>query len=122
VTPRVLSGGPGAGGVGEAEGMRRLAVKMGVPPGAIVVDHAGVSTRATVINTLPILRRLGSAIAVSHSYHLPRVRACYASMGLSVRCAPAEESYTLTSMPWLMTREISSLWAHWFRTLVGFAP
>jgi SanA protein len=118
----VFSGGPGDGAIAEPDAMRALAIKMGVPASAIRLDPGGVSTRATVVNTAPLLAPMGRVLAVSHAYHLPRVRSSYAARGLAVRCVPAEESYTLTQMPWLMAREILSLWAHWGRTLAGFGP
>lgn len=118
----VFSGGPGDAAISEPDGMRLLALKLGVPPAAIVLDQQGVSTRATVINTAPLLRPMAGVLAVSHAYHLPRVRTSYAAVGITVRCVPAEETYTLTQMPLLMAREILSLWAHWGRTVTGFAP
>jgi vancomycin permeability regulator SanA len=108
----IFSGGPGDGAVHECEAMRRLAIGMGVPDKDIILDHEGLNTRATVRNTcgLPAAQPTGRLLAVSHFYHLPRIKLQYRRAGREVFTIPAEEEYTLTKMPYLMFREIAAFW------------
>ncbi len=111
----IFSGGPGDGDVHETEAMRQLALELGVPDGAIRLDSQGLNTRATARETARMLEQLGarSAMAVSHFYHLPRVKMSYARLGWNVYTVPAEESYTLRAMPIYMLREIVGLWVYY---------
>lgn len=113
----VLSGGPGMGQIYETEAMRQMALDYGVPDRAIVLDRAGLNTRATVRNTGEIFDRLHfrRALAVSHFYHLPRIKLAYQRAGREVYTVPARESYTLTAMPYFMAREVAAVWAYYVR-------
>jgi len=117
----IFSGGPGRGDVHETEGMRRLALSLGVPDEAIIRDEQGLNTQATVDNTPAILERLGArrVLAVSHWYHLPRVKLTYQRAGLEVYTVPAEQQRVLRDLPWLMAREVAALWAYYLRPLAG---
>ena len=111
----LLSGGPGEGAVHETESMRRLAVAEGVPEASIVLDTNGVSTRATAVNTATWLREHGlvRVLAVSHGYHLPRVKLEFERAGAAAFTVPAAESRVLAKMPWFMGRETVAWWASW---------
>jgi uncharacterized SAM-binding protein YcdF (DUF218 family) len=113
----IFSGGPGDGEIHETESMRRMAVDLGVPEAAIVIDDAGLNTEATVQHTAELLREqnIGRVLAVSHFYHLPRVKMTYQQAGMEVYTVPAKERYTLTKMPWLMAREVAAFWVYWAR-------
>jgi len=117
----VFSGGPGDGDIHETESMRRYARRLGVPDHAILTDPDGLNTRATVANTVPLLHqhRLRRVIAVSHFYHLPRIKLTYQRAGTEVYTVPAEESYTLTQLPYNMTREVAALWWYYVQPLVA---
>ncbi len=117
-TTLLFSGAEGDGDVHETEAMRRLAVSLGVPDNAIVCDLDGVNTQATVANTASSLRGK-RVIAVSHWYHLPRVKMCYQSAGIEVFTVPAREGSVLTQYPWLITREVAALWIYYARAVVG---
>ena len=72
VAPRILaSGGYSGGRWSEPEAIRDELVRLGVPGGAIELDHTGTNTRGTIAT----LRREGieGAVAVSSPYHLPRI-------------------------------------------------
>jgi uncharacterized SAM-binding protein YcdF (DUF218 family) len=122
----IFSGGPGDGPTSEPQAMKNLAISLGVPASAILLDEHGVNTESTVANTLPIFNQqhLKTVLAVSHFYHLPRVKMAYARAlsadhsGLEVLTVPAEESAPLPRMPFYMTREIAALWAYYLRPLV----
>lgn len=117
----IFSGGPGDGDVHETEGMRAMALELGVPAQAITLDVDGLNTSATVSNTCAMFQDLGirRVLAVSHFYHLPQIKMSYQRQGLEVYTVPAKESYTLTAMPYFMARETAALWVYYFRPLAG---
>jgi uncharacterized SAM-binding protein YcdF (DUF218 family) len=108
------------GEIHETEGMRRFATTLknhAVPDDDILVDRAGVNTRATVENTCRLFREHGfeRVLAVSHFYHLPRIKMAYQRAGHDVYTVPAKESYTLTMLPWYIAREVAALWLYYVR-------
>jgi uncharacterized SAM-binding protein YcdF (DUF218 family) len=115
----IFSGGPGDGEITEPEAMRRFACSLGVPAEAIILDEQGVNTDATVRNTCGLFRVFGlrRVLAVSHFYHLPRVKMCYQRHGAVVYTVPARESYMLTKMPYLIAREVVALWFYYLGPL-----
>lgn len=119
----IFPGGSGAGAVSEPEAMRWMALAEGVPDSAIVLDEAGLNTDATVANTAALFERrhLKSALAVSRSYHLPRVKMAYAralsGKSVDVYTVPATESQPLTAKPSFMAREVVALWVYYLRPL-----
>ena len=117
----IVSGGPGMGDVHETEAMRDFAIELGVPVDAIRMDPRGVSTEATVDNTVEMFDELGCrrVLAVSHAYHLPRVKLAYQRAGRDVYTVPAKESYVLKAMPYYVTREVAALWCYYLRPLAG---
>ncbi len=117
----VFSGGRGTGPVHETAAMRQMALDMGVPEQAIVLDVDGANTLATVRNTTAGFRNSGAqrVLAVSHFYHLPRIKMAYARAGWDVHTVPARESYTLTALPYFMLREVAALWLYYLRPLCG---
>ncbi len=120
LAPRlVFSGGPGDGEVHETEAMTRLAVDLGVPRSAIIQDRQGLNTQATVRNSASIFERhrFERILAVSHFYHLPRVKMCYRREGFNVYTVPAKEEYTLTMLPYNLAREVAAFWVYYLRPL-----
>lgn len=115
----VFSGGPGDGAVHETEAMRRMAVGLGVNPADIVVDTAGLNTRATARNTESMFHTLGArrVLVVSHFYHLPRIKLSYQRDGFEVYTVPAKESYLLRQLPFNMLREVAAFWVYYFQPL-----
>ena len=115
----IFSGGPGDGAIHETESMRRYAMALGVPDGAIILDPNGLNTRATVENSLEILRGIGArrVMVVSNFYHLPRIKMAYQREGWNVFTVPATESYTLSALPYYMAREIAGLWVYYASAL-----
>ena len=113
----IVSGGPGPGRVHETQTMRRLALEAGVPDKDIIVDPRGLNTRATVRNTARMFSRLhlNRVLAVSHFYHLPRVKMAFQRAGLEVFTVPARESRPLAAMPWYMAREVAAFWSYYLR-------
>lgn len=99
--------------------MKRLAVEMGVPAAAIVLDPGGLNTDATVNNCRRLLPAMHAArvLAVSHFYHLPRVKMTFARAGIDVCTVPAEQTHILRGLPYYMAREVAALWAYYFRPM-----
>lgn len=112
LAPRlIMSGGPGDGAIDEPTAMRNFAVSLGVPEGAIELDRTGVNTRGT-IDALDRNHPHDRLLAVSHFYHLPRIKLAAEQAGVRVYTVPAKESYTLTEMPRYIAREVAAFWAY----------
>lgn len=120
VAKLIFSGGPGDGAIHETESMRRFAVELGVKEDDMVLDAEGVSTQATVKNTIPMIEELGGerVLAVSHYFHLPRIKMTYQRGGVEVYTIPAKESYMLRQTPFLLLRETAAWWVYYLRPLV----
>lgn len=113
----LMSGGPGDGAVHETTAMRDLAVRLGVPADAITLDPDGMSTAATVRNTLPRLARQ-RVLVVSEFYHLPRIKLAYARAGREVYTVPAQPRHWLRAWPLRsVVREVPAFWVYYLRAL-----
>jgi vancomycin permeability regulator SanA len=119
VSKLIFSGGPGDGAIHETESMRRFATDLGVNEKDIVLDAQGLSTQATVKNTIPLIEELGGGrvLAVSHYFHLPRIKMTYQRGGVEVYTIPAKESYLLRRTPLLLIRETAAWWVYYLRPL-----
>jgi len=115
----VVSGGPGMGDVHETEAMRAAAIEWGVPAERILVDPDGLNTDATVANTAAMFEQhnIRRVLAVSHWYHLPRIKMTYQRAGRSVYTTPAAETRTLTALPYFLMREVAAVWVYYLRPL-----
>jgi uncharacterized SAM-binding protein YcdF (DUF218 family) len=113
----VLSGGRGDGPVTEAEAMRGYALKHGVRAEDIFIDNQGVNTEATVRNTTPLFKQWHTrrVLAVSHFYHLPRIKLAYERAGVDVCTVPAPQGRLLLKMPYNMAREVAAFWAYYLK-------
>ncbi len=117
----IFSGGPGDGDIDEPTAMMRYAVAHGVPAEAIVLDPMGLNTAATVEQSVGLFKQhnVRHALAVSHFYHLPRIKLAYERAGLTVYTVPAEQRRTLVRLPHYMLREVAAWWAYYGRAAVG---
>ena len=115
----VMSGGQGTAPIHEAVAMRDLAVELGVPEEAVLIDVGGVDTDATVRGTSAIFRREGirRVLAVSHFYHLARVKLAYQRAGWDVQTVPAVQSYVIPQTPRLVAREVPAFWVYYLRAV-----
>ena len=113
----VLSGGRGDGTVTEAEAMRNYALKHGVPAEAIFIDNQGVNTEATVRDTLPLFQQwhCRRVLAVSHFYHLPRVKLAYQRAGVDVLTVPVHQGHLLVKLPFNIAREVAAFWDYYLK-------
>lgn len=116
----IASGGPGDGDVTEAQAMRAYAIAQGVAPEQIIMDDNGLNTALTCANTTRLMQADWRLLAVSHSYHLPRVKLAYQQVGLGgrVRTVPAQTSRPLAKMPIFMAREVAAWWLYFFEPVL----
>jgi len=95
----VLTGGsPSLSGEGpkEAVEMRRLAIRLGVPEDAVLIDDL---SRTTYENALGVKRVLGegSVLLVTSASHMPRAAGLFRKQGFTVNPAPC--TYRLQEWP-----------------------
>jgi uncharacterized SAM-binding protein YcdF (DUF218 family) len=99
VAPRlVLSGSPD-----EVPAMARLAAGWGVPGAAMILDPAGLNTYATLANLKE--RRV---VAVSHYYHLARIKLTARRMGIACATVPCPMTRRLAKEPYFVVRECAA--------------
>jgi vancomycin permeability regulator SanA len=119
----LVSGGVGESGYNEALVMRDMAVAAGVPLGRVIIDSNGVSTEATVRDTLPFFGFSGDdrprVLAVSQFYHLPRIKLAYQRAGQDVLTVPAHSSAPIKETPYLVLREVPAFWLYYLRAVLG---
>lgn len=118
----IMSGGPGDGSVHETAAMQRLAMKLQVPRSAILRDEQGLNTAATVRNLQEIAKTRGlhKILAVSHSWHLPRIKlAASAADELTLYTVPCEETLTLAGTPYYIAREVVAFWKYYATEVLG---
>jgi vancomycin permeability regulator SanA len=115
----LVSGGVGDSGFNEAIVMRDIAVKAGVPAHDVVVDSNGVSTNATVSDTVPFFGADGwtRILAVSQFYHLPRIKLAYQRAGWNVLTVPAGTSTPIPQTPYSVVREIPAFWVYYLEAV-----
>ena len=115
----IVSGGPGDGAIHETEAMRRMALQLGVAADDILIDAQGVNTEATARQTCAMFDKHGirRVLAVSHFYHLPRIKLTYQRYGWDVCTVPARQSRLLARLPHYMAREVAALWVYYLRPL-----
>ena len=115
----LVSGGVGESGFNEAIVMRDIAVKAGVPARDVAVDSNGVSTNATVTDTVPFFGGDGwtRILAVSQFYHLPRIKLAYQRAGWNVLTVPAGTSSPIPQTPYSVVREIPAFWVYYLEAV-----
>lgn len=121
----VMSGGPVRDAdMHETQSMADFAVSLGIPREAILLDPNGLDTLATAENLQGVLackitKSSPKILAVSHDYHLPRVKLSLEREGLTAYTVPAEIRRSLPSKPYLMARETAAWWYYFFSPIVA---
>jgi len=120
LAPRiVMSGGPGDGSIHETQAMADYAVSLGVPRSAILCDLDGLDTQSTAQNLADILAETDAdnsnprVLAVSHDFHLPRIKLSLEREGITTYTVPAVIRRGLPSKPYLMARETAAWWYYY---------
>lgn len=85
----IFSGGPGDNGPTEAKVMRGLAVRLGVPESACLLEEESHSTDDNARFALKLVAPDAKLIVVSDPYHLLRARQVFRKYGREVMVAPA---------------------------------
>jgi uncharacterized SAM-binding protein YcdF (DUF218 family) len=99
VAPKlILSGAPE-----EVPAMRQLALQGRVPEAALVLDPEGVNSYATLANL-----RERNVVAVSHYYHLARIKLTARRMGIACATVPCPMSRRLAKEPYFVARECAA--------------
>ncbi len=114
----VMSGGPVDASTHETEVMANYAVRQGVPREAIVLDRLGLDTQATADNVSGVLNvdargRSMRVLAVSHDYHLPRVKLSLERAGMIAYTVPCEVRRGLPGKPYFVARETAAWWYYY---------
>ena len=92
IAPRlVFSGGVGDHPPSEAQVMRALAVRLGVPAEACILEEESHSTEQNARYSAGLLRSMGArrVVVVSDPYHLLRARQYFRIQGFEVATSPA---------------------------------
>jgi uncharacterized SAM-binding protein YcdF (DUF218 family) len=104
VAPKlILSGAPD-----EVPAMRRLALQGRVPETALRDDPDGVNTYATVANL-----KERDVVAVSHYYHLARIKLTARRRGVACATAPCAMSRRLVLEPYFVARECAAFMTYY---------
>jgi uncharacterized SAM-binding protein YcdF (DUF218 family) len=118
VAPRLLfSGGVGVNPPSEASVMRDVAVRLGVPAEACLLEEQSHSTEQNARFSTALLRSLGArrVVVVSDPYHLLRARQYFRLHGLEVATSPAlltERNMRALDRFYWTVREALALLAH----------
>jgi vancomycin permeability regulator SanA len=109
-----VSGGRGSEGFEEADVMRGVLVRSGVPADAIIVDRAGNNTRLTARHAHQAMqaRSWQSAVVISQYYHVPRAKLALRQEGVTrVSGAAAEYRFAWTD-PLSILREFAGFYTY----------
>jgi len=121
----VMSGGPVRNAaMHETQAMADYAVSLGVPREAILFDVDGLDTQSTAENLGDVLHGATGAtplhiLAVSHDYHLPRVKLSLEREGFTAYTVPCEIRRSLPSKPYLIARETAAWWYYYLRPIMA---
>jgi len=99
----ILSGAPD-----EVTTMKQLALRWRVPEQAIVLDPDGVNSYATLANL-----KVRNVLAVSHYYHLARIKLTARRMGVACVTSPCVMSQHLVKEPYFVARECAAFVAYY---------
>ncbi len=120
----ILSGGLGGNPPSEAEVMRRLATRSGVPDDALILDEASHSTEENLAQAKALMDARGwrTALIVSAPYHLLRAEIIARDLGMEAYGSPASEG-TAYAAPmlrmWYTTREALALVWYYASRVIG---
>lgn len=98
----ILSGGRITWGIeqdrSEADDMAELALALGVPQTALVLEPTSLNTRQNAVNVKAILdqRQIQTLLLVTSALHMPRALAVFRRLGLTATPAPTDFHVTLT--------------------------
>src|SRR6185295_2357710 len=94
----ILSGAPD-----EVPAMKQMALAARVPESALVCDPAGLNSFATLENL-----KVRNVVAVSHYYHLARIKLTAHRLGIACATSPCPMSRRLAREPYFVARECAA--------------
>lgn len=97
----LLAGGPSdehQGTPAESEVMRDMAIRLGVPASAIVIEKQSRSTFERALAIRHILPHTNHIGLIDSAHHLPRATAAFQKQGFVVTSVPCD--YRISSAPW----------------------
>jgi uncharacterized SAM-binding protein YcdF (DUF218 family) len=115
----VFSGGSAGNQPSEASIARDIAVSLGVPPQACVLEDHSHSTAENAALTVPLLkeRRIGEVLLVSDGYHLLRAQAHFTSLGITAHPVASGRELNAGGRAYWTLREVAALlrrpWLLW---------
>ncbi|MGZ8263963.1 MAG: YdcF family protein [Burkholderiales bacterium] len=132
LAPVIVCSGGFSGGVSEPRAMAEILIAEGVPPSAIVLDEAGVTTRETILSILQLGRgQWRRVLAVSSPFHLLRIVEESRRRGIEALPCPAWRppaggpAAKLRLLIWdarQYGREIVAVWAYRIAERAGARP
>ncbi len=108
----VVTGGVGDAGIAEAAVMEGIAVGLGVPEAAVVLEPTATRTAESARAVGALCRAAGwrSVIVVSDPFHLRRSALLFAAEGLRVQTAGTDDGYfSARSRRFYRLREVAAL-------------
>ncbi len=91
LTRLIVTGGKGSETQeSEAEVMQKVAIARGIPSDRIRMEPFSSSTWNNVRNSLPLLQKCTSIVAISDRYHLARIRLIGKRQGIELETFPAD--------------------------------
>ena len=107
----VFSGGVSGVLPSEASVAREIAVKLGVPREACLLEEGSHSTFQNAQLTAPLLRerKIDEVVLVSDGYHLFRARLQFAKVGIRVQAVASERSLSAADQAYWTMREALAL-------------
>ena len=124
--PRLVLSGGGPKRCAEAEAMRELALRAGIPAASLLLEPRSRNTFENAVETAALLNSEGLTriILVSEAYHLPRAALLFRLAGIALAGTAAPPRRPLrTELPLRLREYLAmplSLWRWWRRT--GRAP
>lgn len=106
----LMSGSAQSAGYSEPEAMRRLALSLGVPAEALMVDLGGTRTYATCLRAKELFG-IHNALLVSQAFHLPRALVTCEGLGLQAYGVAADlRTYRTRALSFWRIREVPATW------------
>jgi len=111
----ILSGGV-TYGVSEPRAMAEIALTLGVPSAALLLDEDGYSTYGSARSVRRIMqeKRWETALIVSHDYHLSRTWLAFRRAGIKANTAPARRSEFYLKPTLFQTFRESVAWVYYY--------
>lgn len=116
----IVSGDNGEAHYNESDAMKAYCIELGVPEDAIVVDHAGFDTYASVYRAKYVYG-VDSILAVTQAYHLYRTLAIAQGLGMEAQGVAADKG-AYDNQAQYSLREVIARDKDFLQTLLSIPP